>query len=533
MQRLVKAGFVAILLSTVVPVLQAQSPAPPATDRVWNVGSQRQLLFDDRFVAASRDVRHVVHRPVKTGEWTIKPEHKWEMGGIGPYSSVLKVGDTYHMWYHCMASVQWHIDEKAGSICYARSTDGIHWEKPALGLIEYEGSRNNNIVFGHGAAGYTLGQDGGMVFIDPNAPPEERFRLPLLYKDIGPGVHIFSSGDGIHWKLTHRSVITYRPQARGHHLDTQNVVFWDERIKKYVCYVRKNVNEAGSQGRAVGRAESDHLGDFAVVQDMPAVLKPDDKDLKHGDTAVVDYYMSAAIKYPWAQDVYLMFPTAYYHYIGGRLPEFPKEVPTNAGPLDTQFAASRDGISWERYDRQPCVPLGMKGEFDWASARTIWGIVPDKSGRYLYMYYRASDWLHGWDRDDRNKRRLTEGGLGADQNIAVLSRLVLRMDGFVSIRGAYTGGEFTTPLLTFTGGKLELNMDNSATGIVQVEIQDADGKPIDGYKLDQCDLIHTANDINRTVVWRGKSDVKPLEGKPVRLRFAITNADLYAFQFKE
>lgn len=531
MYRFVKPALAAVLSFPLASLLNAQPATRPA-ENVWDIGSQRQLLIDKRFAASSRGVEWVVHPPVKTGEWTIKPEHKWEMGGVGPYSSVLKEGDTYHMWYHVMASVQWHIDEAAGAICYARSRDGIHWEKPELGLVEFEGSRKNNIVFGHGAAGYTLGQDGGMVFIDPQAPSTDRFRLLIRHKDIGPGLHVFSSGDGIHWRLTHTSIITYRPQARGHHLDSQNVLFWDERLGKYVAYVRKNVNEKGSQGRAIARAESDHLGGFPVVQDLPTVLAPDDLDLKHDGTAVVDYYMSAAIKYPWAQDVYLMFPTAYYHYIPGRLAEFPKEVPTNAGPLDTQFAASRDGITWERYERRAFVELGMKGEFDWASARTIWGIVPDTTGRYLFMYYRASDWLHGWDRDERNKRLLSAAGLGADQNIAVLSRLVLRRDGFVSVRGAYTGGELTTPPLTFTGSKLVLNVDTSATGIVQVEIQDAGGKPLEGYTLDRCDLIHTANETNHPVSWRGRGDVKPLEGRPVRLRFAITNADLYAFQFQ-
>jgi len=453
------------------------------------------------------------------------------MGGIGPYSSVLKEGNAYHMWYHCMASTQWDSAKDAGSICYAKSTDGIHWETPPLGLIEYQGDRKNNIIFGHGAAGYTIGQDGGMVFIDPNAPPEEHFRLIVRREEIGPGLHVFSSSDGIHWKLTHRSIVTYTPMAKGHHLDTQNVVFWDDRIDKYVTYVRKNVREKNSQGRAIARGESDRLGGFPVVQDMPMVLGPDDLDLKHGGTAVVDYYLSAAIKYPWAEDVYLMFPTAYYHYIPGRLPEFPKDVPTNAGPLDTQLAASRDGMHWERFDRRPFVGLGMKGEFDWASARTVWGMVPDNTGRYLFMYYRASDWLHGWDRDERNKRLLTGAKLGADQNIAVLSRLILRRDGFVSARGAYTGGEFTTPPLTFTGRTLTLNVNTSATGIVLVEIQTADGQPIDGYKLDQCDLVHTANEIDRGVTWNGKSDLAPLSGKPVRLRFAIRDADLYAFQF--
>lgn len=523
---------------TIVLSLAAEVGAAPAAAQSQpaciDVGDRRQLFIDRTFLDDARGVDLCVHPPRKTGEMTIRPDHEWEQGGIGPYSSVMRIGDTCHMWYHTMDTLQWDSGNTKGAICYARSRDGITWEKPALGLIAYQGDRKNNIVIGHGAAGAELGQDGGMVFLDPNAAPEERFRLVAKFGvkvETGQALHIYSSPDGLHWKLTHRLVIVARPQERGHHLDTQNVLFWDDALRKYVAYVRKNRMEPGSQGRCIARGESDHLGDFPAVQDMPIVFGPDRDDLFHGKTPVVDFYMSAAIKYPWADHAYFMFPTAYYHYIPGVLPEFPREVPTNAGPLDTQFAASRDGITWERYDRRAFVPLGIKGEFDWASARVVWGIVPDLAGREMYLYYRGSDWLHGWDRDDRNKRLLTEAGLGAAQNVAVLSRLVLRRDGFVSVRAAYTGGEFTTPPLRFSGARLLLNVDTSATGMAQVAILDANGCSIPGFGLEDCDRIHTANEVNRPASWRGASNLGRLAGRPIRLRFVLRDCDLYAFQF--
>lgn len=499
-----------------------------------NVGNRRQVFIDGRFQAASKGVELRLHKPVKTGEFTIKPEQPWEMGGIGPYSSVLKDGDTYHMWYHCMSSVQWDVDKDKGSVCYARSKDGIHWEKPHVNLIKFEGCEWNNIVLGFGAGGYVLGQDGGMVFQDPTAPADEKYRLLTKLDPLGEGIHILSSGDGIHWKATHKSVLTARPQAKGHHLDSQNVVFWDTRLQKYVAYMRRNVDTPGSQGRSIARGESATLTGFSPVQDLPVVFGPDAHDAFQGGAPMVDYYMSAAIQYPWADDCYVMFPTAYYHYVGGGLlPEFKSDIPINAGPLDSQFAASRDGTTWERYGREPFVPLGMKGEFDWASARVIWGLVPDVSGHYMFLYYRGSDWLHGWDRNERNKQLLTEAGLGASQNIAVLSRVVLRRDGFVSMRSQYDMGEFTTPPLVFRGHRLMLNVDTSATGVCRVELQDEQGKPLPGYSLDDADWIHTTNDVNRVISWHRRTDVGDLAGRPVRLRFVMRETDLYAFQFAE
>lgn len=495
------------------------------------VGDRRQVFVDHTFLADATNVTLIVHPPRKSGEMTVQPDRPWESGGIGPYSSVLHDGTMYRMWYHAMDSFQWDTGHTNGCICYATSTDGIRWEKPDLGLVEYQGSRRNNIVFGHGAHGVILGQDGGMVFLDPTAPATERFRLVCRFGPEGEGLRVYSSGDGIHWKLTHPSVITYRSEDKRHHLDSQNVIFWDDARKKYVAYVRYNRPERSTgRARTIARAESDHLGGFPQVQDMQVVFQPDDLDLKEDGVPAVDFYMSAAIKYPWAEDAYFMFPTAYYHY-SGRLPEFAKQVPINAGPLDSQFAASRDGITWERFDRQPFVPLGMKGEFDWGCARVFWGLVPDTTGREMYLYYRGGDWLHGWDRNENNKRILMAAGLGATQNVACISRLIARRDGFTSVRGAYPGGEFTTPPLVFTGNQLLLNVDTSATGQVRVGLLDEDGRPLAGFAPKECDLIHTANEINRRVSWRGRSDLSELAGRPVRIRFLLRNADLYAFQF--
>lgn len=509
-----------------LPVFAA-SPAP------IDVGDRRQLFLDRLFVGDARGVSLVVHPPRKTGEHNVRPDRPWEQGGLGPYSSVLWEDGVYKLWYHAMDAKLWHTSPTAGSICYATSTDGITWTKPDLGLVEYGGDRRNNIVVGHGAAGYRIGQDGMMVFIDPNAPPAERYRMVNRFSPDGEGktegVNLFSSADGIRWRLTHENIMSYRPEAKGHHLDSQNVIFWDPARGRYVAYVRRNLKDNESQGRAIARAESDRLGGFPLAQDMTVVLRPEPGDALHGGAAVVDYYNSAAIRYPWADRAYLMFPQAYYHYTR-TLREFAGENPTNAGPMDTRFAISRDGIAWERPDRRPWVPLGMKGEFDCHSVRLIHGIVPDTAGREMYLYYRGSDWLHGWDRDERNRRILTRAGVGGDRDLTPLSRVVLRRDGFMSVRAGTEMGSFTTPPLTRTGERLLLNIDSSATGIARVACLDEAGRSLPGFSLEDCDLIHTANEISRVVGWRGKQRLPAAPGV-IRLRFELREADLYAFQF--
>ncbi len=525
----------------------------PGGPTICDIGDQRQVFIDGRFLDVSDGVELVMHEPRKTGERTLVPDQPWENHGIGTNCTVLKDGDTYHLWYPANHGY-----------CYARSKDGIHWEKPHLGLAEYKGSRDNNMVLGGGAGGIDKISTEGMIFIDPTAPPDERFRCATRISDELKDTFVWSSPDGIHWRKTHDGVLTFNQPEGRQYLDSQNVIFWDDRINKYVAYMRYNWFMKGFRGRSIARSESDRLGGFLEVQDAPVVLGPDGLDAKLGTMPAVDFYSSACIKYPWAQDAYYMFPAAYFHYMDRELAEFPDECPINAGPLHTQFAASRDGIKWERFGRRPFVRLGMEGDFDSKSARVFRGMVPSVDGREMYVYYVGSDFLHGWserrwderkdEEDEQNKkldpaeeaerkknaerrelntRLLTAAGLAPTERTSLISRLVLRRDGFISARADYAGGEFMTPPLRFSGRELVLNVDTSATGLVRCELLTSNNEPIEGYALADCDVIHTANDINRVVRWKGRSDVSALAGKPVRLRVVYRDADLYAFQFRK
>jgi hypothetical protein len=110
--------------------------------------------------------------------------------------------------------------------------------------------------------------------------------------------------------------------------------------------------------------------------------------------------------------------------------------------------------------------------------------------------------------------------------------LLLRTDGFASVSAPWAGGEMVTKPFTFAGSAIEINTRTGAPGFVRVEIQDAAGAPIPGFTLDDCPEI-IGDGIERVVAWKGGTDVSRLAGQPVRLRFAMKDADLFAMRFRK
>lgn len=94
------------------------------------------------------------------------------------------------------------------------------------------------------------------------------------------------------------------------------------------------------------------------------------------------------------------------------------------------------------------------------------------------------------------------------------------------------GGEFVTKPLTFMGQVLTLNLSTSAAGSIRVELQDAAGKALEGFTLNDCIEI-VGDRLDYPVRWRGEAELRALTGKPIRLRFVMQDADVYAVQFKD
>ena len=491
-----------------------------------DIGSKKQLFIDERFIEYQTNITLCMNPPVQHPEPLLVPDKPWEDMGIGAYNTVWREADgRFRMWYD--AGMKGGLpQEGARRLAYAESEDGLHWTKPELGLIPFRGSTANNIVAPHNER---QSLQGACVFRDERAPEAERYKLWTKFQPTDDeikagvmyGLWALHSPDGIHWQ-----VYPNQPNPPDTMCDTQNMFFWDDRLELYVGYTRvreTQINDEAAEAtdwkhyRCVGRITSP---DFQNWSDLEITFEADETDLgipvpsrREDPRSIMDFYTSCAMKYYEAQDVYLMFPAAYYHWGEN---DFPAK-------MDVQMLTSRDGANWQRAGgRKPFMRLGPDDSSYSAIIFSNPWLIP--VGDDLWFYFSGTARHHGGMKDKVAERE-------ASRKSAIF-RSTMRKDGFISADAGYSGGELTTPLLQFDGSRLELNCDCGAGGWLKAEILDAEGRPVEGFSYDDADVV-LGNSVAKTVTWQGKSDVASLAGKPVRLRFVMRDMKLYAFHFPQ
>lgn len=486
--------------------------AETASDGAIPIGSRRELFLDgyliDQLVGGAQQQ---LHHPVPQ-EIALQHDAPWEGTGSG-YHSLLKDGDVYRMYYKA-----WHLAVSKGKVntgthplycCLAESEDGINWHKPDLGLHDFEGSKKNNIVMVSGKLG-PLNVDPGhpAVFLDENPEAPKQAKYKAIFRSSKPnGLLPFQSPDGLHW-----SPMTDKPILSGlGAFDSQNLAFWDPNISQYRAYWR-----IFSDGRrAIRTATSNNLVDWGKHT-----------DLSYEDSPLEQLYTNQIKPYHRAPHLLIGFPTRYtdrgWSESMRSLPEREhRELRSSAtnryGTAVTEalVMSSRDGTKFYRWN-EAFLPPGIErpGSWNYGHQYIGWNLVETKSAlpgapNELSLYAGESYWT----------------GQGS-----AVRRYTLRLDGFVSINAPRKGGELVTKPLTFTGKKLAMNFATSAAGGIRVELQRPDGQPIPGYSLDDCPPIF-GNTIERVVTWKKGPDLSQLAGQPVKVRFELQDADLYAIQF--
>ena len=413
----------------------------------------------------------------------LENDRPWEGMFIGFYSTYLIV-DGVHKLYYALRD-----QDGRPSLAYAESTDGYHWIKPKLGVQEYHGSTANNLT--------NIPSLEGTVRYEERAKPEERYQCYAHCE--GFGVCLFTSGNGFQWKRAETPLLPY-------FCDSQNQIFYDEMLGKYVFYLRgwdKDPQNSGRLMRTVKRGECERLDmphsydhtfpPFSRFPKEQPVVSHEFQTVFSG-SADTDIYTMAAQPYPGAPGYYLAFPTYYRHF-----PE-PKDGGKNQndGEINVYFAGSTDGIHWNTYNQEPYLCNELTGAFKNRMSFVNPGMALENNGiRFYGTIYRTT---HGAG-EERKKQ--------PDGKIVCYEQ---RKDGFVAVHFPASGGKMRCPVPpAFSGRRISVNCDCGTTGKLQIGITKANGAEYSGYGLQDMKPI-VVNSLDQTINWTGGSKLPDEKG---------------------
>jgi hypothetical protein len=459
--------------------------APPP---VINIDVGRQLFVDDFLIEETglhRGFHAATYHPASP---VLKPEREWELrdpfayvtGHPNPTAMVFSDGvfydakdELFKMWY--MAGYQEHT-------ALAVSRDGISWTRPSLPVVP-----GTNIVL-NGR------RDSNTVWLDHEAPAAERFKMAVY--DLGlKAFRLHLSADGVRWREVGRSGTCgdrstfFRNPFRG---------VWAFSLR---------TDRPGSLTRYRRYVESRSFAASSWTDNDPVTWAgADSGDLRRADLRT-------------APQLYNIDAVAYESVMLGLFTIYRGEHSDREKPNDLCIAFSRDGFHWSRDARDPFIPVSEQpGAWNWGNVQSAGGgcvIVGDT----LHFYVSGRSGIAGT----------------ALPGTCSTGLATLRRDGFASVSDQFppggvrpvssSRGTLTTRVVRFSGAHLFVNA--GIRGSLKVEILDRDGRVLTPFSADRCAAV-TGDGTRLPVRW-GAGSLAALAGQPVRLRFILDRAQLFAF----
>lgn len=416
----------------------------------------------------------------------------WNDGVFMDYDGKVRYYYTDERETHGYKDSHWNL---------AFSADGLKFTRPNLGLVEHQGSKDNNIVFNGRQGSVTLDAN-------PGADPWARFKFTGW--EYNSGTVVMSSPDGIHWT---RNEVQQLP------FDTGGTVehFWDDQTGTYKCYLRGESWWGTPQNDGTGReALLAETSEFFKPWPFQPIPRPSFRDLRWRWLAtpskelprpfITEYwpesgvdihpYRTVSHKYSGAPDVYLSFFWGY-----------------EADPADNRnvgLKTSRDGLNWTNWKLPWYIPANQTfNGVPMKESLSINGLL-HREGE-LWQYAALKNAVHNRTSDDDR-----------------LIRMRQRVDGFVSLSADDAAAEAVTREIRFSGRRLSLNARVRQGGGIRVAILNADGSERDGFGLEDSDPIQ-GDYLQKAVTWKGRAHID--SSSTARLKIRLRNADLYALQF--
>lgn len=511
-----------------------------------HIGRNRQLFFDNQIIERAQDITRVVHAPKAEPEPLIQADRPWEKITYFAVSTYQVLRDRDGLW-RCWYGT-WHYDPQVFArsrdwydfdasfmqVCYASSRDGVHWEKPALGLQQFNGEETNILLGDRDAGGFYQ----ATPIEDPfETDPAKRFKT--LGVRFGPKVYRIEaaySADGVHWTFYDR------PPSFGHwgpYLNDMIVLNYDHYGRVFTADVRSPY-----MGHVALRAESPVAANNFVGPSEPGAW------YKSNKRRVWQTESSDLLN--WSQPYLIFEPDeldnldeSYYGMcrtqIGDTHIGFVNLFRECENAISVRLAFSRDGKQWEwANQRQPWLEGGKLSGREWDSVMVYLGVPPIQVGDEHWLFYGGAKNHHDWYMtgvlegiDHPEARDMSRVGYH-------LGLAKMRLDGFVSLdTSPHREGILVTRPFFPEGNRLVINAQVAAGGYIDVEVTDPGGKVLPGYARADCDRF-TGDSVRHVVTWKGNAEAEWVQHTPpgycetlpgnYKLNFYLRKASLYSFQ---
>lgn len=497
------------------------------------IGSRRECFFDDFLIDTEKTTAEKrLHKPVRRGT-LLEMNKEWE-GTYTTMYSVIKAEGKYKMYYTTT------LDTDNKFICYAESDNGEDWVRPNLGIVDFRGSKENNIIFDIPMLVKDFdftNFDNFSVFYDenPKCPADEKYKLTALWIGHRALIALFSA-DGIHF--TKSRVITDDGA-----FDSQNRTFWSEAHNKYFAYYRGE-HDPSESTPVCDKSYTDRVanelydplkfllrepgaGTHTFMRDIRMIESEDYVNWSKQrliNTSGTDYqlYFNTIFPYPRAPHMLVGFPMRYverkawtkaYDELCGRekrLERMQTMARLGLAISDGLFMSSRDGYNFEKFDEALLPPPAENPEAfvygDGTAAPALIEVPSNIEGaenEYMLIL-----------------REAFRAAAGPNK----LVKYTIRLDGFVS---RHAGGEekkVVTKEFTYDGEELFANLQTSARGSAYFTLKCAD----ESYT--SCEMF--GNSVHKRIRFEDDEAVKHLSGKKVTLEIEMFDCDLYAIKFE-
>ena len=454
-----------------------------------NIDVGRQLFVDDFLIEQSSLYREFHAATYHSGNPILSPERDWErqdphskLTGNPPNHAAMPFSDGVFYDPHDRLFKMWYMAGYQNLTALATSTDGLKWERPSLGVV-----RGTNIVS-------TMPRDSNTVWLDLDAPAETRFKM-AAYEMKASALRLFTSADGIRWT----------PRGVSSRCGDRSTMFHNAFRNVWVYSLRDDGN--GMQRFRRYHETRDFLAATWTADTLPAWVGADRADRARPEMPTIP------------RELYTLDAVAYESVLLGLFTVFRGERPDREKPNDLCVAFSRDGFHWSRDFRDPFIPVSeQRGDWNWANVQSAGGVCVVVGDR-LHFYVSGRQGVPGTQLP----------------GVCSTGLATLRRDGFASVTDAWPRGTprqvglppgLTTRPVHFSGGHLFVNAD--VAGELRVEVLDLSGRAIEAFAAQRC--VPVSGDSTRAAVtWTGGADLAALAGQPVRFRFLLSNARLFAF----